>query len=84
MKTTKNKGKLNALLDVKRKESAEKFTKEKSQMYAEGITSVINSGILDNALNVGDKAPNFTLNNALQACFFIQRTRQRSCNFNLV
>ena len=65
MKTTKNKGKLNALLDVKRKESAEKFTKEKSQMYAEGITSVINSGILDNALNVGDKAPNFTLNNAL-------------------
>ena len=65
MKTTKNKGELDDLLDVKRKEGAAKFTKEKNKIYAEGITSVANSGVVGNALNVGDKAPNFTLNNAL-------------------
>lgn len=65
MKTNKNIGELDALLDVKRREGAEKFTKEKKRIYADGITSVANSGILDNALNVGNKAPNFTLKNAL-------------------
>lgn len=65
METTKSKGELDALLDVKRKEGAKKFTKEKIQIYADGITSVVDSGILDKALNVGDKTPNFTLNNAL-------------------
>lgn len=65
MDTTKNKGELDALLDVKRKEGAGKFTEEKNRIYADGITSVANSGVLDNALNVGDKAPNFTLQNAL-------------------
>lgn len=60
-----NKGELDALLDVKRKEGAIKFTKEKNQTYDEGIESVVNSGILDKALNIGDKAPNFTLKNVL-------------------
>ncbi|WP_343329951.1 peroxiredoxin-like family protein [Polaribacter staleyi] len=60
-----NKGVLDALLNVKRKEGATKFTKEKNKIYADGITSVANSGVLENALNVGDKAPNFTLKNAL-------------------
>ncbi|WP_158844582.1 peroxiredoxin-like family protein [Algibacter sp. L1A34] len=65
METNKNKGELDALLDVQRKAGITKFTKEKNQIYADGITSVTNSGILDKALNVGDKAPNFILNNAL-------------------
>ncbi|WP_159019426.1 peroxiredoxin-like family protein [Algibacter sp. L3A6] len=65
METNKNKGELDALLDVQRKAGIAKFTKEKNEIYADGITSVVNSGILDKALNVGDKAPNFTLNNAL-------------------
>lgn len=61
-----NKGELDALLNVKRKEGVTKFTKEKNKIYADGITSVANSGVLENALNVGDKAPNFTLKNALK------------------
>ena len=65
MATNKNKGELDALLDVKRKEGAAKFTEEKNQIYADGILSVAHSGVLEKALNVGDKAPNFTLNNAL-------------------
>ena len=65
MDTAKNKGALDTLLDVKRKEAEGKFTEEKSKIYAEGITSVSNSGILEKALNIGDKAPDFTLNNAL-------------------
>lgn len=65
MNSKKNNGELDALLDVKRKEGAGKFTKEKIQIYAEGISSVADSGILKKALNIGAKAPNFTLNNAL-------------------
>lgn len=61
----KSKGELDALLDVKRKEAAGKFTEEKSRIYAEGISSVADTGIIEKALNVGDKAPNFTLKNAL-------------------
>jgi len=60
----KSKGELDALLDVKRKEAAGKFTEEKSRIYAEGISSVADTGIIEKALNVGDKAPNFTLKNA--------------------
>ena len=60
-----NKGELNTLLNVKRKEGAAKFSEEKKQIYTDGITSVMESGILEKALNIGDKAPNFTLKNAL-------------------
>ncbi|MGJ8744838.1 peroxiredoxin-like family protein [Polaribacter sp.] len=65
MESTKNKGELKALLAEKRKEGAAKFTKEKNKIYADGITSVADSGVLKHALNIGDKAPNFTLNNTL-------------------
>lgn len=65
MEHNKSKGELDALLEVKRKSGTAKFTKEKNQTYAEGITSVKESGILEKALNIGDKAPNFTLKNAL-------------------
>ncbi|EDM44485.1 Redoxin domain protein [unidentified eubacterium SCB49] len=60
-----SKGTLDALLEVKRKEGTAKFSDEKSKIYADGISSVSNSGILDSVLNVGDKAPNFILNNAV-------------------
>ena len=65
MTTDKNKSELSTLLNEKRKEGAAKFTKEKNEIYADGIKSVADSGILNNALNIGDKAPNFTLKNAL-------------------
>ena len=65
METNKNKGELDALLDIKRKEGANKFTEEKSRIYAEGIKSVADSEILGKALNINDKAPNFTLKNPL-------------------
>lgn len=38
---------------------------DKKQKYKEGLEGVKNSGVLDKAINVGDKAPNFTLKNAL-------------------
>ena len=41
---------------------ADEKTKE---TYKEGLDAVLNSGILDSALNVGDIAPDFTLKNAL-------------------
>ncbi len=63
-KADKNKGELDALLEVKR-QGASKFTEEKRKIYADGIKSVAASGVLENALNIADKAPNFTLKNAL-------------------
>lgn len=68
-KADKNKGELDALLVVKRQEAAAKFTEEKKQIYAEGISSVAASGVLENALNVNSKAPNFTLKNTLGISF---------------
>ncbi|SFI97084.1 peroxiredoxin-like family protein [Olleya namhaensis] len=65
MDTTKNTGTLDALLDVKRQDGASKFTEEKKKIYADGIASVSDSGILDTALNVGDKALDFSLKNQL-------------------
>lgn len=65
MENNNNKGELDVLLDAKRSEGAAKFSDEKKKIYADGITSVANSGVLDSALKVGDKAHNFTLKNAL-------------------
>ena len=63
--SSNNKGDLDVLLDEVRQASASKFTDEKKKIYADGISSVANSGVLDSALKVGDKANNFTLKNAL-------------------
>ncbi|WP_111707073.1 peroxiredoxin-like family protein [Lutibacter citreus] len=60
-----NNASLESLLNIKKAASAENFTEEKKQIYADGIADVKNSGVLDKALKVGGKAPNFTLNNAL-------------------
>ncbi|WP_397303776.1 peroxiredoxin-like family protein [Nonlabens ulvanivorans] len=61
---TKN-GALDRLLEPQRKAGIAKFTAEKNKIYNDGIESVANSGVLENALNIGDKAPNFELKNAL-------------------
>ncbi len=63
--SSNNKGDLDVMLDEVRQASASKFTDEKKKIYADGISSVANSGVLDSALKVGDKAHNFTLKNAL-------------------
>lgn len=65
MENKNNKGELDVLLDEVRQAGAAKFTDKKKQIYADGISSVANSGVLDSALKVGDKAYDFTLKNAL-------------------
>ena len=55
---------LEAVLNAK-KEAYEKTADEsKKKVYADGITAVRESGIESSALQVGDTAPNFNLNNA--------------------
>ncbi|GAK89231.1 hypothetical protein JCM19297_1059 [Nonlabens ulvanivorans] len=55
---TKN-GALDRLLEPQRKAGIAKFTAEKNKIYNDGIESVVNSGVLEKALNIGDKAPKF-------------------------
>lgn len=55
---------LQSILDVKKAAFEAKASPEKIAMYAEGIAFVENSGVIENAKNVGDKAPEFTLLNA--------------------
>ncbi|PIB37336.1 peroxiredoxin [Reichenbachiella sp. 5M10] len=56
---------LQATLDAKKAAFEEKASDEKKKIYAEGIAAVAESGVLSNAKNVGDQAPDFTLTNAL-------------------
>lgn len=56
---------LKAQLDEKKSNFEAKAEDEKKRIYKEGIVSVEDSGIVSSAKQVGDKAPNFTLNNAL-------------------
>lgn len=58
-------GKLKAQLDAKKAAFEAKASDEKKKVYADGITDVKNSGILENAKQVGDEAVNFSLKNAL-------------------
>ncbi|AXG75306.1 AhpC/TSA family protein [Flavobacterium arcticum] len=55
---------LKANLDTKKANFEEKASDEKKKIYAEGIQSVVDSKIVENALQVGDTAMNFTLKNA--------------------
>ena len=55
---------LKTQLDAKKAAFNAKASEEKKTIYADGISTVANSGVLSNALNVGDIAPNFTLTNA--------------------
>lgn len=51
-------------LDAKKAAFEAKADPEKMRIYAEGIEAVRASGILESARQVGDTAPDFTLNNA--------------------
>lgn len=64
-RTKKNKTSLKSQLDAKKEAFELKADDTKKKLYKEGLESVKESGILAKALNVGDIAPNFKLNNAL-------------------
>lgn len=51
-------------LEARAEESAKKLPAEVRTEFAKGIEAVDESGILDQAKKVGDKAPDFTLKNA--------------------
>lgn len=55
---------LQSVLDERKADWARKASDEIKRIYGEGIESVENSGILATAKQVGDKAPNFSLQNA--------------------
>ncbi len=56
-------GTLDSLLAIRRSEFVKSKPKAIADLYDEGITTVANSGILEKALNIGDKAPDFSLIN---------------------
>lgn len=54
---------LSSLLSEKKQLSTKKSSETKKKIYAEGIEAVAKSGVLDNALSIGDTASNFLLHN---------------------
>jgi len=60
-----NKESLKSKLDAKKEASKLKTDPTTAKVFKEGIESVMESGVLENALKVGDVAPNFKLTNAL-------------------
>jgi len=52
-------------LDERKAAFGKKADQTKKDAYARGLEAIVESGTLDNAKKVGDKAPNFTLTNAL-------------------
>jgi peroxiredoxin len=56
---------LQSKLDAKKASFELKADDNKKRAYKEGLESVEKSGIVSSAKQVGEKAPNFTLNNAL-------------------
>ncbi|MEO0895329.1 MAG: peroxiredoxin-like family protein [Bacteroidota bacterium] len=56
---------LKSQLDAKKADFEQKASQHKQQVFNEGIDAVVQSGILSSALQVGDKAPDFTLPNAV-------------------
>lgn len=55
---------LQEVLNEKKEAFNTKAPEEKKKGYAEGIEAVAKSGVLENAMQVGDKAPDFSLTNA--------------------
>lgn len=55
---------LKRVLEAFQKDSAAKAPAERLKAYEEGIEAVKKSGVLEKALKVGDKAPDFELTNA--------------------
>lgn len=64
--TTEMTSTLQSQLDDKRTEFNANASEEKKKIYKEGINAVEKTGILKKALNVGDKAPDFILDNQLK------------------
>ena len=58
---------LQSILDAKKADWADKATDERKKVYNEGIDAVVKSGILESAVQIGDKAPDFSLSNATGA-----------------
>lgn len=56
---------LKALLDEKKADFERNADDHRKKVYKEGIAAVSNSGILRKAMQVGEVAPDFVLNNAL-------------------
>lgn len=52
-------------LEERKSNFAKKASENKKRAYKEGIDSVVKSGVTQTAKQVGDQAPDFTLNNAL-------------------
>ncbi|HQY20787.1 MAG TPA: peroxiredoxin-like family protein [Ignavibacteria bacterium] len=55
---------LQSLLDEKKAAFELKASDEKKKIYSDGTQAVVNSGVLENALNNGDTAPDFLLKNS--------------------
>lgn len=55
---------LEQILGEKKANFEAKAPEDKKKIYGEGIDAVRTSGVLENAINVNDIAPNFTLKNA--------------------
>ncbi len=62
---TESKPRLQEVLDERKAIFEKKAPTELKQVYTEGINAVVQSGILENAKQIGDQAPEFTLSNAL-------------------
>lgn len=56
---------LQSTLDQRKAAFEKSAAEDLKVIYADGIRAVENSGVLQSALNVGDKVPNFSLSNAL-------------------
>ncbi|MDW5290676.1 peroxiredoxin-like family protein [Formosa sp. PL04] len=54
-----------SVLDAKKDDFNTEAPEDKKKDYAEGLKAVEESGIIKNAKHIGDKAPNFTLKNAV-------------------
>ncbi len=57
-------GTLRAVLEAKKQRFLDTAEEHKKKAYHEGVVTVSKSGIVESAKNVGDIAPNFTLQNA--------------------
>ena len=69
---------LEQVLAKKKANFEAKAPEDKKKIYGEGIDAVRNSGVLENAINTGDTAPNFILTNAKigkwdQLCFRVKK-----------
>lgn len=62
--SAENNGTLKSELDAKKAAFENKASEDKKKIYAEGLESLIKSGILNSAKNNGESAPDFKLKNA--------------------